>query len=269
MIEPRMVTCPSRDDGSQKVMTTGTVFSILVILISPAVGSFLGVLVDRLPRAEDVFTKPSACRNCEKRLGIMQLLPVASFLMQRGKCAFCCAGIPPVTLYIELLAVGAAVLAVLAGGTPLDVAVSMAWLWLLIVLAVSDAVWLRLPDPLTLALLICAGLLCILPLGIGAMAAILGAAMGAGSFAALRWCYFRLRGRVGLGLGDVKLMGGLGAFSGPAELPMLVLIAAVCTLVFAFLTRDRTQGLVASRPLPFGTALCFAGAVIWLFRVSS
>lgn len=263
-----MVTCPSRDEGSQKVMTTGTVFSILVILISPAIGSFLGVLVDRLPRAEDVITKPSACRNCAQRLGVMQLLPIASYLMQRGKCEYCSAGIPPVTLYIELLAVGAAVLAVLAGGPPLEIAVSAVWLWLLIALGMSDAVWLRLPDPLTLSLFICAGILCVLPQGVGVLAAILGAALGVGSFAVLKWGYFRLRGRVGLGLGDVKLMGGLGAFCGPAEIPMLVLIAAISTLVFAFLTRERAQGLAATRPLPFGTALCFAAAVIWLFRVS-
>lgn len=262
-----MVTCPSRVERSLKGMTASLVFSILLILISPAIGSFLGVLADRLPRGEDVVFTPSACRTCKHRLGVLQLLPVVSYIMQRGRCTSCGVAIPPVTLYIELLAIGAAVLAVLAGGAPLAVGLSAIWLWLLIALAVSDAVWFRLPDPLTLCLLVCAVLLSLMPQGIGVMAAMIGAVSGAGSFAILRWSYFKLRGRVGLGLGDVKLMGGLGAFSGPADLPVLVLIAALSTLVFAILTRERLQGLSAIRPLPFGTFLCFAAAVLWLLRV--
>ena len=250
-------------------MTTSAAFSILLILISPAIGSFLGVLADRLPRGEDVVLKPSSCRTCKHRLATTHLMPVLSYILQRGRCAFCGTQIPPVTFYIELLAIGAAILAVLAGAAPAETAISAIWLWLLITLAVSDAVWLRLPDPLTLFLLSWAVLIALMPHGIGAAAAIAGAALGVGSFAALRWAYFKMRGRVGLGLGDVKLMAGLGAFSGPEDLPVLALIAALSTLGFAFLTRDGEQGMASTRPLPFGTALCFSGAVIWLLRSSA
>lgn len=262
-----MVACPSCDEQSLKGMTTSTVFSILLILISPAIGSFLCVLADRLPRGEDVLFRPSACRTCKHRLGVTQLLPVVSYVMQRGRCASCGAAIPPITLYTELLAIGAAVLAVMAGGATLNIMLAAIWLWLLIALAVSDAVWFRLPDPLTLCLLVCSGLLSFMPQGIGTMNALAGALLGAGSFAILRWSYFKLRGRVGLGLGDVKLMGGLGAFSGPTDLPLLVLIAALSAIGLAVLTRDRFNGLEATQPLPFGTFLCFAAAVLWLLRV--
>jgi leader peptidase (prepilin peptidase)/N-methyltransferase len=125
------------------------------------------------------------------------------------------------------------VLAVLAGGG--FGAALLSALWLLIALAMSDAVWMRLPDGLTAAAAVLALLLAAQPAGIRLAAALWGAVLGAGSFAALRWGYFVLRGRMGLGLVDVKLMVGLGAFCGPLA-------------------------------LPFGTALCFSAALLWLWR---
>lgn len=264
-----MVTCPSRDEMSLKLMTSNTFFSILLILISPAVGSFLGVVADRLPRGEDVVFTPSACRTCKHRLSVAHLIPIISYILQCGRCRSCHGPIPQSTLYTEILALGAAVLAVLAGGATLEMATSAIWLWMLIALAASDAVWLRLPDPLTLLLFVCAAAVSLMPHGIGATAAITGAILGAGSFAILRWTYFKLRGRVGLGLGDVKLMGGLGAFCGPVDLPLLILIAALSSITFALFTHMRNRALTATLPLPFGAALCFASAVMWLLQSSA
>lgn len=233
---------------------------IFMILIAPAVGSFLGVLADRLPRGEDVLRAPSRCRACGTRLGVRDLIPLASWLMLRGRCRTCGAAIPPVLFYAELLATGAAVLAVLAGGGALQVVLSALWLWLLIALALSDLAWFRLPDPLTGALAVVG--IALSPAGPGA--ALLGAALGVGSFLVLRWGYRHLRGRAGLGLGDVKLMGGLGAYAGPWDLPLLVLMGAVLGLGLALLQGGALRG---SRALPFGAALCAAGACMWLLRV--
>ncbi|MBY5935567.1 prepilin peptidase [Tateyamaria omphalii] len=240
--------------------------ALLVLLISPAVGSFLAVLVDRLPRGEDVVRAPSACRSCGARLGLRDLVPVLSFVLLRGRCRRCCASIPPMTLYIEILAIGAAVLAVLAGGGPVAVLLNALWLWLLVALAATDLVWFRLPDPLTAALGAVALGLAALPGGIGLIPALVGAVAGAGSFAALRWAYARLRGREGLGMGDVKLMAGLGGFAGVAALPQLVLVAALMALAAALVTRG---GMAGTRALPFGAALCAAGAVLWLMRAAA
>lgn len=266
IIEDCVVTCPSRDELSLKLMASNMFFSILLILISPAIGSFLGVVADRLPRGEDVVFKPSACRSCKRRLSAAHLLPVVSYIMQCGRCASCHASIPQSTFHTEILAIGAAVLAVLAGGSALEMATSAIWLWLLIALAVSDAVWFRLPDPLTLLLFVFAAAVSLMPHGIGAPAAISGAILGVSSFAILRWTYFKLRGRVGLGLGDVKLMGGIGAFCGPVDLPLLILIAALSSITFALFLHMRNRSLTATLPLPFGTALCFASAVMWLLQ---
>ncbi|MGJ8628460.1 MAG: prepilin peptidase [Sulfitobacter sp.] len=241
-------------------------FAFLLILVSPAIGSFIAVLVDRLPRGEDVLVGRSKCRNCAVQLTLRDLIPLVSFVVQKGRCRHCGDVIPPFVFYTELLALGAAVLAVLAGGSLVDVLLAALWLWVLLALAMTDALWMRLPDALTVPLLVVALIMALQPVGLGSGTALLGGVLGAGSFAALRWGYARLRGRVGLGLGDVKLMAGLGAFVGPFALPQLVLIAALAALGGALLTRRTApDGLSGTRALPFGTALCFSAALIWLF----
>lgn len=234
--------------------------SLLLVLISPAVGSFLGVLIDRLPRGQSVVWPRSVCRSCGAGLGLRDLIPVLSYLTARGRCRQCGTAIPRWLLGIELAAIGTAIIAVLLGSTAGQMLAIAAVLWLLLALAGADLLWLRLPDILTGALLACALGWVLLTSG-DPGAALIGAALGAGSFLALRLGYMALRGREGLGLGDVKLMAGLGALTGPWDLPLMVLIAALAALAGSALSPG---GLRGSRALPFGAALCAAGAVVWL-----
>lgn len=251
-------------------MSQFEILSILLIALSPAVGSFLGVLVDRLPRGEEVIVKPSACRSCKAKLGWFELVPVLSFLVQRGRCKGCTSSIPPWVFYIEVLAIGAAVLGVIASqGHILDAVLTTIFLWMLLALAIADARWFRLPDVLNAALAASALALASLPSGIG-MQAVYGALIGGMSFLILRVGYQWIRGREGLGLGDVKLMVGLGAFIGPFTLPWMLMIAACTALSVALVQQfNRAQRVDLQTPLPFGTALCAATFAIWLARMLS
>jgi leader peptidase (prepilin peptidase) / N-methyltransferase len=250
---------------------------LLLLLISPAIGSFLNVLIDRLPRRESILWPGSACRACGQRLGLRDLLPVLSFVASRGCCRHCGATIPPWHLYVELTAIGLAGLALGLGGPGAAVALSAALLWLLLVLAMCDVLWFRLPDGLNAALALAAlawawavqnGTIPapphpLLPQSLGA--ALMGAAIGTGAFWLIRVAYRQLRQRQGLGLGDVKLMAGLGALTGPWLLPHMLLLAALLALAGALLdARLRHRTLKAARALPFGSALCAATALIWL-----
>lgn len=251
-------------------MSQFEILSVLLIAISPAIGSFLGVLVDRLPRGEDVILTPSACRSCKANLRWFDLVPVLSFLAQKGRCRLCSSPIPPWNLYIELLAIGAAVLGVLtAQGHMVEAVLTAIFLWMLLALAIADARWFRLPDALNFVLAAAAFALAALPSGMG-LHALFGALFGAISFLILRVTYKWLRGREGLGLGDVKLMIGLGAFVGPFTLPWMLMIAA-CTALSVALVQHFTSGerVDGQTPLPFGTALCAATFAIWLARAMS
>ncbi|GGF50134.1 leader peptidase (prepilin peptidase) / N-methyltransferase [Mameliella alba] len=238
------------------------VFSTLfLLLIAPAAGSFMAVLADRLPRGEDVVMAPSRCRACKARLGLRDLVPLLSYPLLRGHCRHCGAPVPGWLWLMELAALGLAVLALLRGGTGWEIWCSALLLWLLLALAISDLRSFRLPDALTAAL---AALCLSVALVQGQLLwALAGGLIGAGSFMALRIAYAALRGREGLGLGDVKLMAGLGALTGPAQLPLLVLVAALMALAAALLRHRAPKG---DLPLPFGTALCASAGLLWLLR---
>lgn len=243
---------------------------LLLLLVGPFVGSFLGVLADRLPRGESVVWGRSRCPRCKTALRVPDLVPILSYIWLRGACRHCNAPIAPWILYLELSATGAAVMAIFAAPGPITAWIWAGFLWVLLVLAACDLTRYRLPDPLTLMLFLCTLILAVLPGGVGLWSALVGAIAGVSSFAALRWGYRALRGREGLGLGDVKLMAGLGAWAGPWDLPLLVLIAALGALLAALVVQivrpSRRRGPVAYRALPFGAALCGAAAVLWVMR---
>lgn len=252
--------------------------AVLLILISPAIGSFLALLVDRLPRGESMIWPGSHCRSCDSPLQLWDLLPILSFAFSRGRCRQCGAAVPPWHLYMELAAVGLALLALALGGAGTAIGLTALVLWLLLTLALCDLLWFRLPDGLTLTLALTALAWAVAvqtglapppphPLLPHSLAeALTGGGLAAGLFWVVRILYRHLRGRAGLGLGDVKLMAGLGALCGPWLLPHLMLLAALMALAGAVIGALRhRRPLKASRALPFGTALCTAAALIWLF----
>ena len=246
-------------------MTPLDPFTLLLLLIGPFMGSFLALLADRLPRGEDVIRAPSACRACGHRLGLRDLVPILSYGLNRGQCRFCAAPVPPWLLYAEILAAGLAVIAVIVAPGPAQAWGMAGVLWLLMTLMLCDLLWLRLPDLLT-------GALALAALGLSAATgqpplamALLGGALGAGAFLGLRLAYRALRGRHGLGLGDVKLMVGCGALLGPHDLPLMVLIAALSALAVALAGGlQKPRALSGRRPLPFGAALAAATALLFV-----
>lgn len=239
--------------------------ALFLILISPAVGSFLALLSDRLPRGEDVVFKASACRTCQTSLSVADLIPILSYLTLRGYCRHCSAAIPRWLPLMEIAALGLAIGAALVAETDLQLLLGCGFLWTLLALFACDFKWFRLPNGLTAALLVLGLALAWEDPGRNLIGALGTAAAGSGVFLAVRIAYRRLRGREGLGLGDVKLMAGFGAAFGVTLLPTVVLVAALLALA-SELIRARWTGeaLHGDRSLPFGSFLTAAAALVWL-----
>jgi leader peptidase (prepilin peptidase)/N-methyltransferase len=237
------------------------------VLVAPAIGSFAGVLVRRLPAGRPIAAARSACESCGHTLDPLDMVPLASFLFLRGKCRYCGAPIAPMHAAIELaaLAVAAIAAALLPGGPDLWITCILGW-WLL-TLAWIDATSFRLPDVLTLPLLL-AGLAeaaLFEPEELNARA--IAAACAYTALWLLAYAYRRLRGREGLGLGDAKLLAAGGAWLGPWLLPNVLLLAALIALAFALLLRLRGTRLHAQLRLPFGPFLAGAIWAAWVWRV--
>jgi len=234
-------------------------------LFAPIIGSFLGVLVRRLPGGLPVARARSRCETCGTPLAARDLVPIASYFALRGRCRACRAPIARFHLHIELAAI--AVVAAAMAADPHADAVA-AWRdcglgWTLLALAWIDAETLLLPDALTLPLLL-AGLAAAWP-DIDALTdRAAGAAVGYLAFRAVAAGYRAARGRAGLGAGDAKLLAAGGAWLGLERLPALILLAALAGLAHALLVTRRRRRLTAATAVPFGPALAFAIFALWL-----
>jgi leader peptidase (prepilin peptidase)/N-methyltransferase len=257
------------------------VATIVAAVIGLVVGSFLNVVIHRLPRmlerdwqaqcaelrGESVPEAPpynlvvprSACPACNHPIGALENVPVVSWLALKGRCAACGTRIPARYPIVELLGGALAAAAIWHFGPTWQGAAACGLLWTLTALAFIDADTQFLPDDLTLPLL-WAGLVAnLFGLFVPLAEAVVGAVAGYLALWTVYWIYKIVRRREGMGHGDFKLLAALGAWMGWKMLPAIVLLssaagALIGIALVAFEGRDKAQ------PLPFGPYLAIAGA---------
>jgi leader peptidase (prepilin peptidase)/N-methyltransferase len=257
-------------------------------LIGLCVGSFLNVVIHRLPKmldrgwreqcaelsSEPVADLPrynlmvprSQCPACGHPISALENVPVISFLFLRGRCSGCQAPISARYPLVELLTGALTAAAVLRFGlTPAALAACLL-LWSLIALTFIDFDTQLLPDNITLPL-VWAGLLAnvagLVP-GVGLRDAVIGAIAGYLALWSVYWLFKLIRGKEGMGYGDFKLLAALGAWLGWQMLPLIVLLSSVVGALIGI-------GLVVFKgrdhqiPLAFGPYLAIAGGIALFF----
>jgi leader peptidase (prepilin peptidase) / N-methyltransferase len=273
----------------------------LVFMLGLLVGSFLNVVVYRLPvmmqrewlleaqsivaeadvdTNEATTTAPnldenrapfnlvvprSRCPQCSHQITWYENIPVVSWLALRGKCSSCSTRISARYPLVELAAaVLATVTAMIIGFGPWLPAVIVAS-WCLLALAMIDFDTTLLPDQITLPLL-WAGILCA-AIGFSPVAladAVYGAALGYLSLWSVYWLFKSLTGKEGMGYGDFKLLAALGAWLGWQMIPLTILLSSVVGAVVG-LTLLATGSVQRNQGIPFGPYLAGAGwlALLW------
>jgi leader peptidase (prepilin peptidase)/N-methyltransferase len=257
-------------------MSNAGFFAILWCVVGLVVGSFLNVVIHRLPhmltmeegpQKYDLARPRSHCPHCQTPLSPWHNVPLLSFLCLRGRCAFCQAPIswryPLVELSNAMIWVSCGLL-LPAGEQGFDAA-ALAWACagsLLLALALIDWETTLLPDSLTQPLL-WLGLLAAEMgwSGLSLSTALWGAVLGYGSFAVIAFVFERVTGQEGLGAGDFKLLAALGAWLGALPLIPLVFLAASTGAVGGLTLRARGQ-LREGRYVPFGPFLALAAVVL-------
>ncbi len=237
--------------------------SVVAVLNGLCIGSFLNVVIARVPAGKSISDPPSSCPSCGTRIRWYDNIPVLSWLALRGKCRVCGWSIPARYPLVEISGGILALLVVLSrSGAPV-VLTGLAVAWSLLAITMIDLDHKIIPDAISLpgfALLLGTSWL---PGRGGVVSALLGALLGAGMFWIVREAYYRTTGREGLGFGDVKLMALLGALLGPF---------GVCISVFAASAVGLAAGLVmimagrANRrtEIPFGPYLAAGGFLVFL-----
>ena len=268
------------------------VFVACVALSGLVVGSFLNVVIHRLPimlerewrrdcqqflgqdtetsvpaeteSAWNLIWPGSHCPHCAKPLAVHENIPVLSYLWLRGRCSACHAAISPRYPAVELLSALLSAVVAHRFGPEVQVLPALALTWSLLALSFIDAEHQLLPDVITLPMLWLGLFLSVLRVFTDSTASILGAVAGYVSLWLVYQLFKWLTGREGMGHGDFKLLALLGAWLGWAHLPQIILLSslvgAVAGLTLIALTRrDHRQ------PIPYGPYLAAAGwiALIW------
>jgi leader peptidase (prepilin peptidase) / N-methyltransferase len=234
-------------------------------ILGAIIGSFLATAAIRWPQQRRVTRGRSACDQCGRKLGPLDLIPIVSFLIRRGKCATCGGAIDRKHLQIEIAAalIGALSFAVAPGLIGVAGAI---FGWGLLLLAVLDVEHFWLPDRATY-------LLALLGIAFGAAGMppfpndrLIGLAVGFGGLWLVGTAYKLVRKREGLGGGDPKMCGAIGAWLGWAALPYVLLLAGLAGLASVLLARARGQDITATTRLPLGALLAVAAWPVWLVQ---
>ena len=178
-------------------------------------GSFLNVLIYRLPRNLSPWSGRSKCPHCDRTVRWYENVPLVSWLALRGRCAGCKGPIAWRYPLVELLTGALAAVCVLRFGPTGAAPGYFVFLAALLAIAWIDWEFMIIPDELSLGLTVIGVALAATVLPLGFWRGLLGAAAGAGIIWGVAWGYKRTRGVEGMGFGDVKLAAMIGAFLGP------------------------------------------------------
>ncbi len=237
---------------------------IILILFGLVIGSFLNVVVSRLPEKKSIVKPRSHCPSCKKAIKFYDNIPVISYILLGGKCRNCKEEISLRYPLIEAFTAFSFWLSYFYFGADLIyTAFAILFVCLLISLAVIDLTHMILPDELTLGGAVVFIVYSFFNPWLTTTDAVIASFGSALTFTGLYYFYLKVKKIEGLGFGDVKMMLFLGAFLGVGKLLVTVLLASLSGLIvgiFFIIFKGKTLKL----KLPFGTFLA-AGSYISLF----
>lgn len=243
-------------------MTPPAFYIVAAALFGLCIGSFLNVVIYRLPLGQSLATPPSRCRNCGYSLRWFDNIPVLSWLLLRGRCRKC--GTPVSWQYPVVELVTGALFVLVVWLTPPGPLMASRLLLVCILIALFgiDLEHQILPNSITLPA-IAIGVLLSLIAPPGWKDALIGVVLGGGILYAIAWGYYLWRREEGMGMGDVKMLAMIGAFLGWKAV-LVTLVLSSFAGAFIGLGLMAVQRGTMKYALPFGTFLAI-GAVVAMF----
>ncbi|MCX7738701.1 MAG: prepilin peptidase [Hydrogenothermaceae bacterium] len=239
-----------------------------IFILGLSVGSFLNVVIYRIPRDMSIVYPPSTCPSCKSRIKWLDNIPIISYLLLRGRCRYCGSHIGMRYQLVELITGISAVLTYTKFGFGLDFLFYFYFVGSMIALTFIDIEFKIIPDQINFGGLF-VGLVFSVVKSIKevsfepVISAIVGSLVGAGFLFFIAYLYLKIRGIEGLGMGDVKLLTFIGSYTG--------WFGSLFTIFFGSLV-GAVVGVVLIKlmkkdyyyEIPFGPFLALAG-LIYLF----
>lgn len=267
-------------------------FVLFAALLGLLIGSFLNVLIYRLPimmqrewRAQaleylecppepvrerfNLLLPSSRCPHCDHQIRAWENIPLVSWLALRGKCSSCRA---PISSRYPLVELACGLLSGYVAwhfGFTWQAGAMLLLTWGLVAMSMIDIDHQLLPDSLVLPLLWLGLILNNFGLFVSLESALWGAVAGYLSLWSVYWLFKLVTGKEGMGYGDFKLLAMLGAWGGWQVLPLTILLSSVVGAVLGTILL-RVQRAESSTPIPFGPYLAIAGwiALLWGDRIT-
>ena len=268
-----------------ELLSTPVVFVTCAVLLGLCVGSFLNVVIHRLPKmmelqwrrecAElagqeapaaqryDLVSPRSACPSCGHKITALENIPVLSFMYLRGRCAGCKARISIRYPAVEALTAALSGYVAWHFGYGFAAAGALLFTWAMIALTFIDLDTFYLPDSITLPLLWLGLLINVGGTYAPLSSAVIGAAAGYLSLWSVYWVFKWATGKEGMGYGDFKLLAAIGAWMGWQMLPLTILLSSLVGAVIG-VSMIIFAGRGRSVPMPFGPYLAIAGMIALL-----
>ncbi|HLB41376.1 MAG TPA: prepilin peptidase [Gammaproteobacteria bacterium] len=265
------------------------IFLVVIAILSLFIGSFLNVIIYRLPRMMEqswseecriyLGLKPhkeveklnlylpfSHCPECKKIIRPWQNIPILSYLWLRGRCANCRVSISLRYPLVEALTCIVSIYVAWRFGISWQTLAALLFTWIIICLVFIDIDYHLLPDQLTLLLLWLGLFFSMYGIFNDSHDSIIGAIAGYLIFAITQFVFEWATGKTGMGQGDYKFLAALGAYFGWQMLPLIVLLSSISGVIFAF-THMLIKRQFKSVPLPFGPYLAVAGWITMLWGI--
>ncbi len=238
--------------------------ALIIVLFGMAWGSFLNVVIYRLPLGLNLAHPPSRCSQCETPIKAYHNIPVISYLLLRGKCRYCRAKIPFSYVLVEILTPLCFLLLYFQFSLSLHFFAACLFTSALIALGFIDYTHQILPDQITLPCLVLALVYSFFREDLSLKQALLGAVSGAGFLLLVFGVYYLIRKREGLGMGDVTLMLMIGAFLGWQRSFLTLLLGSFLgALVGIYFLSIRKKDMQYA--LPFGSFLTPAALIALVY----
>lgn len=244
-------------------LTSQPIFEILLFIFGALLGSFGNVVIYRMPLGQNIAWPGSHCFSCKKPVAWYNNVPIFAWFWLRGKCANCKAPFSFRYPFVEFLM---AVLFALAGyclGPSWYLLEALIFIFMVVCASFIDLDHMILPDKFTLTGIVLGLIGAALNPEREFLPALYGVLLGGGFLWSIAYLYYALRGREGMGGGDIKLLAWIGAILGWKAVPIVILLSSVIGAIVGIILAIRTKDGMALA-IPFGPYLSGAALVYLL-----
>lgn len=235
------------------------VYTTLFFIYGIVFGSFFNVVGLRIPKKESIVSPPSHCTTCDRKLGVLDLMPVFSYIFLKGKCRGCRSKISAIYPFMEFVTGVAFALAFYMLGFSAELIVAILFMSLLVIITVSDIAYMLIPDKVLLPFaVVLFGVRLFIPLEPW-WDSLLGALVGFGVLFLIA-----VVSKGGMGGGDIKLFFVIGLVLGTTNTLVTLFLAAFIGSIVGLIVLKRT-GQGRKTPIPFGPSIAVAAVISYFW----